>query len=83
MTRVNVRLDAGLAQRLLAVRDRTGQSTSDLLKASLRAYLDRVEGQAGPAELLSGFVGSAAGPRDLSASYKAELTQSLEEKRRR
>jgi len=83
MTRVNVRLDAELAQRLLVVRDRTGQSTSDLLKASLRAYLDQVESRASAAELLSDFVASARGPADLSASYKAQVAQSLEKKNRR
>lgn len=83
MTRVNARLDAELAQRLLVVRDRTGQSTSDLLKASLRAYLDKLEAQTGTAELLSRFVGSGSGPSNLSGSYKAELTRSLEKKSRR
>jgi len=82
MTRVNARLDAELAQRLLVLRDRTGQSTSDLLKASLRAYLDQVEARTGAAELLSDFVGSGRGPANLSASYKAELTRSLEKKSR-
>jgi hypothetical protein len=80
MTRVNARLDPDLAQRLLLVRDRTGQSTSDLLKASLRAYLDQVESRAGAAELLADFVGCARGPKGLSASHKAELAQSLEKK---
>jgi predicted DNA-binding protein len=82
MTRVNARLDAELAQRLLVVRDRTGQSTSDLIKASLRAYLDQVEARAGAAKLLSDFIASGRGPADLSTSYKTELTRSLEKKNR-
>lgn len=80
MTRINARLDSELAQRLLLVRERTGQSTSDLLKASLRAYLDRVESEVSPAGHLANFIGSADGPTDLSTSYKAALTRSLRKK---
>jgi len=82
MTRINARLDGELAQRLLLVRERTRQSTSDVLKASLRAYLDRVESQASPADLLANFVGSSDGPTDLSTSYKTELTRSISKKLR-
>lgn len=80
MTRINARIDGELARRLLLVRERTGLSTSDILKASLDAYFQTLQPPAGAAELLGDFVGSAQGPSDLSSSYKDTLTLSLERK---
>jgi len=83
MTRVNARLDAELGRQLLLVRERTGQSTSEVLKASLRAYFASVGGEGSPRELLGGFVGCAKGPVSLSSNYKRELGRSLGKKHRR
>lgn len=82
MTRVNARLEPDLAERLELVRAQTGQSTSDLLKASLRAYLASFEAKARPADLLADFVGSADDAEDLSSTYKAALSSSLARKHR-
>ncbi|HVX96037.1 MAG TPA: ribbon-helix-helix domain-containing protein [Polyangia bacterium] len=80
--RINARLDADLARKIEAMRKRTGQSTTDILKASLESYYVTVMEKARPAAALADFIGCAEGPDDLSTNYKAELTKSLRRKTR-
>jgi predicted transcriptional regulator len=81
-TRINARLDPDLARKLEALTKRTGQSTTDILKASLEAYYVAVTREGKPAALLADFVASADGPRNLSEDYKDELTRSWRRKGR-
>ena len=79
--RINARLtgaDAALFQNLL---DATRLSASELLRVALREYHHaRAQPKHNPLELLTGYIGAGEGPRDLSANYKAYLTESLEDK---
>ena len=75
--RINARLEPELARKVDTLRKRTGQSTTDIVKASLEAYYVTVAGDTKPAARLADFVGCASGPRTLSTDYKQELTRSL------
>ncbi len=75
--RLNARVDTELARKVKYLRERTGQSTTEVLKASVERYYEEVSRAAEPALLLADFVGCAEGSADLSASYKAELNRSL------
>jgi hypothetical protein len=81
-TRINARVDPDLARKVRALRDRTGRSTTEIVKASIEAYYDSVTGSANPAALLSELIGCANGPADLSATYKRHLTESMVRKAR-
>jgi len=80
--RINARLDAGLARKVRDLRKRTGQSTTELVKASLESYYVAVTEKATPSSLLAELIGCAEGPPDLSGTYKDALTQSLRRKTR-
>lgn len=77
--RLNARIDDTLAAKVEAIRRVTGETTTQLLKSALDRYHAAIEAETRPYAALvdSGFIGCAEGPRDLSASYKAELTRSL------
>lgn len=75
--RINARLEPELARKVEALRKRTGQSTTDIVKASLESYYVRVAGDGSAAARLADFVASATGPRALSAQYKRVLARSL------
>lgn len=81
--RVNARIDSDLARKLEWLKQRTGKSSTEVIKASVEAYFERVKSQQKPAEMLRDFVGCAAGDPDLSERYKSYLTQSLNRKGRR
>ena len=81
--RINARLEADLARKVDVMRKRTGQSTTEILKASLESYYVTVTRGEPAAAKLADFVGCASGPRDLSETYKAELTKSWLRKSRR
>jgi hypothetical protein len=81
-TRINARLDAGLARKVRDLRKRTGQSTTEVVKASLESYYVAVTENATPASLLAELIGSAEGPPDLSETYKDALAESLRRKTR-
>ena len=81
--RINARLDPGLARKVDALRKRTGQSTTDILKASLESYYIAVTRDERPAASLADFVGCGTGAPSLSENYKDELTRSLEDKKKR
>jgi hypothetical protein len=75
--RINARLDGDLAGKLDYLRQRTGATTTEVLRASLEAYFEQVKSRDKPEHLLARFIGCAEGPEDLSSTYKAEVTQSL------
>jgi hypothetical protein len=82
-TRINARLDAALARKVEALRKRTGQSTTEIVKASLETYCVAMAEVRRPSVLLADLVGCARGPADLSRTYKQRLTRSLMGKNRR
>lgn len=81
--RLNARIDEELARKVKYLRRRTRQTTTEVLKASIEAYFRQVTDEPRAADLLSAFVGSAAGDPKLSTDYKTELTRSLARKVRR
>jgi hypothetical protein len=66
-----------LARKVEALRRRTGQSTTDIVKASIESYYVRVAGDSNAAARLADFVACATGPRTLSERYKRDLSRSL------
>ena len=79
-SRINARLDPGLARKVAAVRRRTGQSVTDIVKQSIEDYCNaRLKGSESALDALAatGFVGCAEGPRDLSERYKEDLASSF------
>ncbi len=81
MARINARIDDDLARKIAAVRRRTGQGVSDLVKEGLTRLCDaELEKTALDRLRDAGFVGCADGPRNLSANYKKTLTRTLPRK---
>jgi hypothetical protein len=78
--RINARLDAELARKLAHLRARTGKSTTELIRASIESYFDRVAGAAGPRALLDDFVGCSSAAANLSEGYKSALHDSMARK---
>jgi len=82
--RVNARLDSDRATKLNYIRQRTNQGTSEIMKAAIDFYYEKLrqETPVKPLQLLreSGLVGCAEGDADLSVNYKQYLTESLNEK---
>ncbi len=79
-SRINARLDEGLARKVSLVQKRTRRSLSQVVKESLTRYCDAELSEGGePLSILkaAGFVGCADGPADLSSGYKKHLTRSL------
>jgi hypothetical protein len=81
-SRINARLDPDLARKVRVLCERTGQSTTEIVKASLQSYYATITRGEGPASLLADLVGCGRGPSDLSETYKDNLTQSLARKNR-
>jgi hypothetical protein len=75
--RINARLDAALARKVRVLQERTGGSTTEIVRASLEAYYAAVTREKNPAALLAELTGCESGPSDLSDSYKQHLTRSL------
>jgi hypothetical protein len=71
--RINARLEGELARKLSYLRERTAQSTTEVIRTAIEAYFEQVAGAAGPGVLLRDFVGCASGSPDLAERYKAEL----------
>jgi hypothetical protein len=80
--RINARLEPELARKVEALSRRTGQSTTDIVKASLEAYIFKVAHEGKPAARLADFIACAVGPRMLSQNYKRDLARSLLRKTR-
>lgn len=85
MTRINARLDASLARKLDDIRRRTGQTTTAVLVTAIEQYHQQLEQSSSSRapELFAetGFVGCAAGPRDLATEYKRYLDFSKDQVR--
>ena len=82
--RVNARLDSDRASKFNYIRQRTNQGTSEIMKAAIDIYYERLrqETTVKPLQLLqqAGLIGCAEGEPDLSVNYKQYLTESLNEK---
>ena len=82
--RLKTRLDDDLAAKLAAVRRATKQTTTDVVRAALELYYERVtKGSAASMRRVfeeTGFIGCADGPADLSGRYKDYLTKGLRKK---
>lgn len=82
--RVNARLDSDRASKFNYIRQRTNQGTSEIIKAAIDLYYERLrqETTVKPLQLLqqAGLIGCAEGEPDLSVNYKQYLTESLNEK---
>ncbi|WP_434684373.1 ribbon-helix-helix protein, CopG family [Pseudanabaena minima] len=82
--RVNARLDSDRASKFNYIRQRTNQGTSEIMKAAIDLYYERLrqETTVKPLQLLqqAGLIGCAEGEPDLSVNYKQYLTESLNEK---
>jgi hypothetical protein len=81
--RINARLDAALARKVAELCKLSGKSASAVIKAALEAYYERMaSGSRNPKAALeqTGFIGSASGAEDLSATYKEALNDSLPRK---
>jgi hypothetical protein len=82
--RVNARLDSDRASKFNYIRQRTNQGTSEIMKAAIDLYYERLrqETTVKPLQLLqqAGLIGCAEGETDLSVNYKQYLTESLNEK---
>jgi hypothetical protein len=79
--RINARVDKKLADRIAAIRRRTGKSLTEVIEESLAQYCESHVAES-PADILdtSGFIGCADGPPELSARYKDELRRGLGKK---
>lgn len=78
--RLNARVPDEVARKVRYLQARLGQSTTDVVIASLEAYYDQVTREEAPARLLEDFIGCAAGPGNLSRDYKKLMLSSLEAK---
>lgn len=82
-TRLNARIDEELAAKLEHLRRRTNRSTTEIVRASIELYYERVrEAEQSSERILreTGFVGCAEAEPDLSATYKTHLEESLSSK---
>jgi hypothetical protein len=76
--RINARIDPDVARKIRYLQKKTGQTTTEVLKASIEAYFESLSRQEGsPAAVLADLVGCADGPPDLAGDYKRYLTESL------
>ena len=82
--RVNARLDRDRASKFDYIRQRTNKGASDIMKAAIDLYYEKLHQEAHikPLQLLkqAGLIGCAEGDSDLSVNYKQYLTESLNEK---
>lgn len=76
--RVIARLDEEERALLERVRSLTGQNTSAVMKAALRAYAKSLLDERSPLDIFRrhGVVGAASGPTDLSETYKEQIDYS-------
>lgn len=84
--RVNARLDQETENYLRYLQDATGKSCTEIVKASLAHYYQRVKAQAqnDNRQLLSELAGIAAGPDagDGSVNYKKYIAEAIDAKHR-
>ncbi|HKY34773.1 MAG TPA: ribbon-helix-helix protein, CopG family [Polyangiaceae bacterium] len=75
--RLNARIDASLARKVAYLRARTRKSTTEVVKASIEAYYEKLRASEGAVGLLADFVGSGSADSGLSTRYKQLLSSSL------
>lgn len=83
--RINASLDEQSEQDLLFIKEKTGETVTQIIKELLteKAESLRIEHKPGSkmqALLQSDFVGCAEGPEDLSTNYKEYFYQGIKEK---
>ena len=80
--RINARLPPELARKVSYLQSRTNKSATEVLHDSIEKLYAAMHAEESPAALLgrSGFIGCADGDADLSSTYKAVLTTSLNRK---
>lgn len=76
-TRLNARVDAELARKVKYLRERTGASTTEVLRTSVEAYYEVVKRAERPASLLVDFIGCFEGPEDLSENHRTLQAEAL------
>ncbi|WP_295438147.1 ribbon-helix-helix protein, CopG family [uncultured Thiodictyon sp.] len=81
--RINARLDEDQARKVDYLRERTGQSVTDVIRAAIERYHAQISAQRErPAAVLArtGFVGCGEADANLSRDYKRLLAESLDVK---
>lgn len=73
--RLNIRIDAALARKVAYLRSRTRSRTTDVVKAAIEAYHDRVRASEQAAVLFADFVGCDSSEPQLSTCYKRLLSR--------
>jgi hypothetical protein len=77
--RLNARIDGEVERKVKYLCRRTGQTTTEVIKASIDAYYDRISPSSAE-ELLAPFIGCGEGTSRLSKNYKVLLRDSLGQK---
>lgn len=79
--RINARVDKKLADRIAAIRRRTGKSLTAVIEESLARYCDSQVAEV-PGDILDacGFIGCVDGAPELSTRYKDELRRGFGKK---
>jgi predicted DNA-binding protein len=78
--RINARLPPEVARKVAYLEKRTNKSTTEVVVESIEHYYAAMSEDGGTtAQTLAqaGFIGCAAGPADLSSSYKNQLAPSI------
>jgi len=83
--RINARLDEQSEQNLLFIKEKTGETVTQIIKELLTEKAEALKAKQKPgskmqALLKSDFVGCAEGPEDLSTNYKEYFYQGIKEK---
>lgn len=83
--RINARLDEQSEQDLLFIKEKTGETVTQIIKELLTAKAETLRAKHQPgskmqALLQSDFIGCAEGPEDLSVNYKKYFYQRIKEK---
>ena len=83
--RINARLDQQSEQNLLFIKEKTGETVTQIIKELLTEKAQALKDKQKPgskmqALLKSDFVGCAEGPEDLSTNYKEYFYQGIKEK---
>jgi len=81
--RINARMDDEHARKLDTIKQVTGQNTSNVIKAAIDFYFDKIRSKQKVTSKLiadSGLIGCSDGNEDLSIRYKEQLNRSLDKK---
>lgn len=83
--RINARLDVQSEQDLLFIKEKTGETVTQIIKELLTEKAETLRDKHKPgskmqALLKNDFVGCAEGPKDLSTNYKKYFYQGIKKK---